>query len=143
MPHHAIAIPNEKPRTVFVASDAGVFVSTNAGGSWNDLTRNLPNVQIVDLVYHDRDQTLLAASYGRGLWRIKFKVSDAATAALLKPVGALFQVLARLRLRRFVLYLFGSISAARHGAPLRFPRWGFAHRALSEALSQLSRRCTG
>ena len=74
VPHHAIAIPNEKPRTVFVASDAGVFVSTNAGGSWNDLTRNLPNVQIVDLVYHDRDQTLLAASYGRGLWRIKFNV---------------------------------------------------------------------
>ena len=74
VPHHAIAIPARKPSTVFVCSDAGVYVSTDAGGSWKDVTRNLPNVQIVDLVYHDRDGTLLAASYGRGLWRIYCKI---------------------------------------------------------------------
>lgn len=71
VPHHAIAIPTGKPSTVFVGNDAGVYVSTNAGGDWKNLTRNLPNVQIVDLVYHDRTRTLFAASYGRGIWRIK------------------------------------------------------------------------
>ena len=29
----------------------------------------LPNVMINDLVYHDRDRTLTAATYGRGIWR--------------------------------------------------------------------------
>jgi hypothetical protein len=54
-----------------VCSDCGVFVSTDAGGDWKNLTRNLPNVPMVDLVYHERDRTLTAASYGRSLWRLK------------------------------------------------------------------------
>lgn len=71
VPHHAIAIPKARPGTVFVCSDAGVHVSTDAGGTWKSLTRNLPNVPIVDLVYHEADATLTAASYGRSLWRLK------------------------------------------------------------------------
>lgn len=71
VPHHAIAISARRPRTLFIANDVGVFVSTDAGGTWNDLSRNLPNVPVVDLVFHDRDQMLLAATYGRSAWRIK------------------------------------------------------------------------
>lgn len=70
-PHHAIAIPRAKPMTLYVCSDAGVYVSTDAGDSWKSLTRNLPTVPIVDLVYHEADGTLTAASYGRSLWRLK------------------------------------------------------------------------
>jgi photosystem II stability/assembly factor-like uncharacterized protein len=71
VPHHAIAIPRAKPMTLYVCSDAGVYVSTDAGDSWKSLTRNLPTVPIVDLVYHEADGTLTAASYGRSLWRLK------------------------------------------------------------------------
>jgi hypothetical protein len=48
-----------------------VHVSADAGGTWKSLTRNLPTVPIVDLVYHDADGTLTAASYGRSIWRLK------------------------------------------------------------------------
>jgi hypothetical protein len=71
VPHHAIAIPKARPATVYVCSDAGVHVSRDAGDTWRSLTRNLPNVPIVDLVYHETDATLTAASYGRSLWRLK------------------------------------------------------------------------
>jgi len=71
VPHHAIAIPRKGPSTLYVCSDAGVHVSTDAGDSWNNLTRNLPTVPIIDLVYHEADGTLTAASYGRSLWRLK------------------------------------------------------------------------
>jgi photosystem II stability/assembly factor-like uncharacterized protein len=71
VPHHALAIPRATPATVYVANDVGVFVSTDAGDNWNNLSRNLPNVPIVDLVYHEHDRTLTAASYGRSLWRLK------------------------------------------------------------------------
>src|SRR5262249_27359304 len=71
VPHHAVAIPRTKPSTVYICSDAGVHVSTNAGETWKNLTRNLPTVPIVDLVYHEIDGTLTAASYGRSLWRLK------------------------------------------------------------------------
>lgn len=71
VPHHAIAIPRAKPSTLYVCSDAGVHVSTDAGETWKSLTRNLPTVPVVDLVYHDGDGTLTAATYGRSIWRIK------------------------------------------------------------------------
>jgi photosystem II stability/assembly factor-like uncharacterized protein len=71
VPHHAIAIPRAKPSTLYICSDAGVHVSTDAGETWKSLTRNLPTVPVVDLVYHDGDGTLTAATYGRSIWRIK------------------------------------------------------------------------
>jgi photosystem II stability/assembly factor-like uncharacterized protein len=71
VPHHAIAIPASSPDRVYVCNDAGVFVSMDGGGDWQNVTRNLPNVQIVDLVYHEIDKTLTAATYGRSIWRLK------------------------------------------------------------------------
>jgi photosystem II stability/assembly factor-like uncharacterized protein len=71
VPHHAIAIPQTSPSTVYVANDAGVFVTDESGGTWNNLTRNLPTTPVVDLVYHEADGTLTAATYGRSLWRLK------------------------------------------------------------------------
>jgi photosystem II stability/assembly factor-like uncharacterized protein len=71
VPHHAIAIPAKKPSTLYVCNDAGVFASSDAGGNWMNMTGNLPTVSIVDLVYHETDGTLTAASYGRSIWRLK------------------------------------------------------------------------
>ena len=70
VPHHTIAIPPSAPQTIYVASDAGVHVSNDGGQTWFDLTRNLPVVSVVDLVYHVHDKTLTAATYGRSLWRL-------------------------------------------------------------------------
>jgi photosystem II stability/assembly factor-like uncharacterized protein len=70
VPHHAIAISPDAPNTVFVCSDAGVFVSLDGGTTWSNLTRNLPAVMVVDLVYHRHDRTLTAATYGRSMWRL-------------------------------------------------------------------------
>ncbi|MCA1585477.1 MAG: hypothetical protein LC791_12170 [Acidobacteria bacterium] len=73
VPHHSIAIPADDANTVFVCSDAGVFVSRDGGQDWMNVTRNLPNVMVVDLVHHLLDGTLMAATYGRGLWRLRLK----------------------------------------------------------------------
>lgn len=70
VPHKAIAIPLKSPRTIYVCSHAGVHVSPDAGRTWKNMTGNLPNVPVIDLVYHEKDRTLTAATYGRSLWRI-------------------------------------------------------------------------
>jgi photosystem II stability/assembly factor-like uncharacterized protein len=70
VPHHSIAIPADRPDTIYVCSDAGVFVSEDAGLTWSNLSRNLPRVMVIDLVWQAHDQTLHAATYGRGLFRL-------------------------------------------------------------------------
>ncbi|MGH9874394.1 MAG: WD40/YVTN/BNR-like repeat-containing protein [Pyrinomonadaceae bacterium] len=73
VPHHAVVIRNDELDKVYVANDAGVFVLDTASGVWMNLTKNLPNAMVVDLVYHEKDGTLNAATYGRSIWRLKMK----------------------------------------------------------------------
>lgn len=71
VPHHVAVIRNDEPDKVYVGNDAGVFVLDTITGRWMNLTSNLPNAMVVDLVYHDKDATLSAATYGRSIWRLK------------------------------------------------------------------------
>jgi photosystem II stability/assembly factor-like uncharacterized protein len=75
VPHHALVIPPDDPDTIFVGNDAGVFASHDLGATWRSMKGNLPNTMIVDLVYHQDDGTLTAATYGRSLWRIKIRAN--------------------------------------------------------------------
>lgn len=71
VPHHAVLIIPDNPSTVYVCNDAGVFVSQDGGDTWSNLTSNLPNAMVVDLVYQATEGRLYAATYGRSIWRIK------------------------------------------------------------------------
>jgi photosystem II stability/assembly factor-like uncharacterized protein len=73
VPHHAVVIRKDEPDKVYVGHDAGVCVLDTASGLWMNLTKNLPNAMVVDLVYHEKDGTLNAATYGRSIWRLKLK----------------------------------------------------------------------
>ncbi|MBW8873699.1 MAG: hypothetical protein JF614_01950 [Acidobacteria bacterium] len=70
-PINALVIPKAGPTILYAAGDAGVFKSGLAGPSWQNLTANLPNVRITALVYHEKSRTLFAATYGRGIWKLK------------------------------------------------------------------------
>jgi len=70
-PVHCVTIPAAHPERVYICGDAGVFVSDDQGASWANLTSNLPNVIVVDLVYHETDHLLTAATYGRSIWRLQ------------------------------------------------------------------------
>ncbi len=73
VPHNAVVIRPDAPKIFYVANDAGVFTSHDAGESWMSMSANLPNVSIVDLVFHEKDSALTAATYGRSLWRARVK----------------------------------------------------------------------
>jgi hypothetical protein len=59
--------------TCYVCSDAGVYHSPDFGQTWTNLSRSLPYVMVVDLVYHQGTGTLIAATYGCNLWRIQVR----------------------------------------------------------------------
>ena len=56
-PHHAVIIPPDDARSIYVCNDAGVYHSPDFGQTWTNLSRNLPHVMVVDLVYHQGTST--------------------------------------------------------------------------------------
>jgi uncharacterized protein (TIGR03437 family) len=56
--------------TIYVATDVGVFVSSNAGASWSAMGTGMPRVVVMGLRVHRATRTLRAATHGRGMWDI-------------------------------------------------------------------------
>ena len=73
VPHHVVMIRPDDLNKVYAGNDAGVFVLDTATGGWSNLTKNLPNAMVIDLVYHLKEATLFAATYGRSIWRLNMK----------------------------------------------------------------------
>jgi photosystem II stability/assembly factor-like uncharacterized protein len=54
--------------SIYVGTEgSGVFVSTNGGTNWSQVGIGLPNVDVRDLVF-TANNTLVAGTYGRGVW---------------------------------------------------------------------------
>jgi photosystem II stability/assembly factor-like uncharacterized protein len=73
VPHHAVVCWPGDPNNVYVSNDVGVYFSADRGATWMNLTGNLPNVMVIDLVCHTADGTLSVATYGRGIWRLRVR----------------------------------------------------------------------
>ena len=69
IPLNAITITPTNTERLFVASDIGVFETLDGGTTWELLSNELPNVPVTDLDFHLPTNTLVAATYGRGLYR--------------------------------------------------------------------------
>ncbi|HEX2049288.1 MAG TPA: hypothetical protein VHJ34_01495 [Actinomycetota bacterium] len=65
---HALEIDPADARTVFAATDAGVFRTRDAGGAWEAFGEGLPNAPVVDLALVEDARLLRAAVWGRGTW---------------------------------------------------------------------------
>lgn len=53
----------------YVATDAGVFSTADGGQHWTAANNGLPTVPVTDLTFHAPTRTLLAATYGRSMYR--------------------------------------------------------------------------
>ena len=65
---NAIAEDPRRPDTLSLGTDFGPLVSTNGGRRWEVLGGPLPTVQVSDLAYHPRDNIIVIATYGRGMY---------------------------------------------------------------------------
>jgi photosystem II stability/assembly factor-like uncharacterized protein len=53
---------------LYVGTDTGVYVTTDGGKTWNTVGTNLPAAYVHDLVIHPRDNVMVVATHGRGMW---------------------------------------------------------------------------
>ncbi|RMH23099.1 MAG: glycosyl hydrolase [Gemmatimonadetes bacterium] len=57
----------DDPQTLFVGTEHGAYVSTDAGGHWARLP-GLPTVLVDDMVVHPRDKDLVIGTHGASIW---------------------------------------------------------------------------
>nr|WP_299381160.1 glycosyl hydrolase [Allomuricauda sp.] len=53
---------------LFAATEFGLFASTNGGGNWEQMKGGLPTIAFRDLEIQQRENDLVAASFGRGFY---------------------------------------------------------------------------
>ncbi|HSG09012.1 MAG TPA: hypothetical protein VLA36_11690 [Longimicrobiales bacterium] len=61
----------EDPRNadvLYLGTEFGVFWSWNGGANWVELRAGLPTAAVNDLLVHPRDNDLVLATHGRGVW---------------------------------------------------------------------------
>jgi photosystem II stability/assembly factor-like uncharacterized protein len=67
-PVNVIAVTGSR---LVVGTDLGVFFTKNGGANWLRLGRGLPKSPILDLRIHEPTRTVNAATFGRGMWKVK------------------------------------------------------------------------
>jgi photosystem II stability/assembly factor-like uncharacterized protein len=82
-----------KPDLLFAATEFGVFFTTNGGGRWTKLGGGVPTIAFRDLAIQRRENDLVAASFGRGLFILDdYSALREATDETLAREAALFPV---------------------------------------------------
>ncbi|GAB5550940.1 MAG: hypothetical protein Sapg2KO_05310 [Saprospiraceae bacterium] len=59
---------HKSPDLLFLATEYGLFASLNAGNSWTQMKGKLPTIAFRDLEIQKRENDLVAASFGRGMY---------------------------------------------------------------------------
>jgi photosystem II stability/assembly factor-like uncharacterized protein len=90
--HFARAVREDhvRPGLLFLGTEHGVYVSFNAGDTWQPLQLNLPDTPVRDLVVKDNDVVL--GTHGRGFWILDdIQPLRQLTPELMKQQAILFQ----------------------------------------------------
>src|SRR5262249_47484348 len=66
-PRSSPGAPNGK---LYVATDVGIYTSSNGGTIWQKLGVGLPNVPVVNLQFSQTQDLLIAATQGRGVFTL-------------------------------------------------------------------------
>ncbi len=63
---HAVREDPTRKGLLYAATQHGVYISYDDGANWDDLSLNMPDIPVADLVVEDNE--LVIASHGRGFW---------------------------------------------------------------------------
>ena len=67
---NAAALDPNDANTIYIGNDSGVFRTLDLGATWEAFDNGIPNVSISDLTLNSADQLLVAATFGRGMYKV-------------------------------------------------------------------------
>lgn len=71
VPATAIALDPHDVNRIWLSTDAAVYSTADRGATWQSERRNMPVVAIQDLEFNATTGYLVAATHGRGVWRMR------------------------------------------------------------------------
>jgi len=69
VPTNVIIVEKDSPERLYVGTDIGVYYRDTTTNGWVDYSLGLPNTIVRDLQINYPAKTLMAGTYGRGLWK--------------------------------------------------------------------------
>lgn len=77
---------------LYVGTDFGTYVSINGGQDWMSLAGDFPTTYVQDLVIQPRDNIMVAATHGRGIWAIDVSHIQKLNESILNSEGKILSV---------------------------------------------------
>lgn len=65
---YVIREDHKNKNLLFLGTEFGLFISRDAGGSWERFMNNLPTVAVHDLMIHPIQNDIIIGTHGRGIW---------------------------------------------------------------------------
>jgi hypothetical protein len=78
-PVNVIKEDPKNPHLLYAGTDLGAYASIDAGQTWNALSNGLPSTFVHDIVIHPRDDIMVAATHGRGMFAMDVRPLQALT----------------------------------------------------------------
>lgn len=88
-----VNIIREDPKNrnvLYVGTDVGVYVSLDRGRTWEALARDMPSTFVHDLVVHPRDDIMVAATHGQGMFAFDVRQLQRLTADVMARPAHMF-----------------------------------------------------
>jgi photosystem II stability/assembly factor-like uncharacterized protein len=83
------------PDVLYLGTETGLWVTLDRGKQWTRVKANLPTVPIYEIALHPRDNDLILATHGRGIWILddvtpiqQYSKSESAAAFAFDPAPA-------------------------------------------------------
>ncbi len=85
------------PKLLYLGSEFGVYVSIDGGGHWVKMKNNMPTQPVHDLKIHPRENDLIVATHGRGIFIVDVSALQALAPNTLAEETALFPIESKIR----------------------------------------------
>jgi len=96
-PINVIKEDHKNANLLFVGTDFVVYVSINGGKNWTKMKINMPTQPVHDLIIHPRENDLVVATHGRGIYITDISSLQELTSKVLAEDAHLFDVESKIR----------------------------------------------
>ncbi len=91
-PVNVIREDHKNPNLLFVGTELGVYASIDGGKNWSKFMTNMPTNPAYDMVIHPRENELVVATHGRGIFIADISPLQGMTSSAMNSSAELFDI---------------------------------------------------